>query len=83
MCKSFHHPGISGLLESVILPAIQDQNLEVRNKGIRCLGLFCLLNVEDAKKHLLLFLQIVKNDREMIKVTALKVKKILGKFSNF
>jgi chorismate mutase len=71
--RASHHPGVSGLLESVILPAIQDQNLEVRNKGIRCLGLFCLLNVEHAKKHLLLFLQVVKNDREMIKVTALKV----------
>ena len=49
--------------------------MEVRNAGVKCLGLFCLLNLEAARNNLLLFLQVVKNDRDQIKVTAIKVKK--------
>jgi len=71
--KNLTDPGIAGLLSIVILPSVQHPSTDVRNAAVKCLGLFCLLSQEAAKKHMLLFLQIVKNDRENIKLTAIKI----------
>jgi len=71
--KTLADPGLAGLLQSVILPAIQHPSPDVRNAAVRCLGLFCLLSKEEARTHLLLFVQIVKNDRDLIKLATMKV----------
>lgn len=70
--KGVNEPGLIGLLHSVILPSVGDKSPEVRAAGIKCLGLICLLSCELAKTHLLLFLQVVKNDRDSIKVVSFK-----------
>lgn len=36
--QKFNHPGISELLESVILPSVQHESPQIRNSGIKCLG---------------------------------------------
>lgn len=71
--KNLADPGLAGLLQSVILPAIQHPSPDVRNAAVKCLGLFCLLSKEEARTHLLLFVQIVKNDRDLIKLATMKV----------
>lgn len=65
--------GIAGLLPSVILPGVQHTSPEVRNLAVKCLGLYCLLGLEEAKSHMMLLLQIIANDRDTIKLTAIKI----------
>jgi condensin complex subunit 3 len=55
------------------MPALSDHMEAIRNKGIKCLGLYCLLNVEAAKYYLHIFLKVIKNDRETLKLTAVKI----------
>eukprot|EP01114_Cavostelium_apophysatum_P015640 TRINITY_DN4306_c0_g1_i1.p1 TRINITY_DN4306_c0_g1~~TRINITY_DN4306_c0_g1_i1.p1 ORF type:complete len:1452 (-),score=526.24 TRINITY_DN4306_c0_g1_i1:463-4818(-) len=71
--KNLNDPGIAGLLQTVILPSIQNPSPEVRASAVKCLGLFCLLNADAAKSHLLLFIQILKNDRDSVKLVAIRV----------
>jgi hypothetical protein len=43
--KTLHHAGIAGLLDALLLPAIfQSANPQVRSNGLRCLGIYCLLD---------------------------------------
>jgi condensin complex subunit 3 len=66
-------PEMSGLKDTIILPAIQQQSVEVRNAAVKCLGLFCLLDKETAQHNILLLLEILKNDRTAIQLTCMKV----------
>lgn len=59
------------MLQSVILPAVKHTNSKIRIVGVKCLGLFCLLDREQAITHSMLLSQILKNDQTSIKLVAL------------
>jgi condensin complex subunit 3 len=71
--KNLKHPGLLGLLDTVILPAVGMANPFIRNAGIRCLGLFSLLDQQVARNHLNLFLQVIANDRLELQQTAMNI----------
>ena len=55
------------------MPCVQHPITMVRNEGVICLGLYCLLGLEAAKSNFPLLLQVLKHDREFISLTSLKV----------
>ncbi|KAH3763389.1 condensin complex subunit 3 [Pelomyxa schiedti] len=67
------YPAISSLLRDLFLPAVQHQMPGVRQEGVMCFGLFCLLDREAANNGFLLFTQIIQNDTTPIKITAIKL----------
>ncbi|XP_014769523.1 condensin complex subunit 3, partial [Octopus bimaculoides] len=62
------------LKESIILPSIPNECDEVRNLGLKCLGLCCLNSKETAVRHLNIFLEAchIEVEVDAVKVTALK-----------
>lgn len=68
-----HVPGVAGLLESVLLPAVQSIEPTVRALAVRAMGCYCLLSVDLAVRYLLLFAKILNCDVEMVAVEASKV----------
>lgn len=58
----------------MIEPCVLHENPVIRNSGIKCLGLYCLLGSEkECQSHLLLFFQILENDLPIIKITTMKI----------
>uniref|UniRef100_A0A7S4MGF0 BRCT domain-containing protein n=1 Tax=Vannella robusta TaxID=1487602 RepID=A0A7S4MGF0_9EUKA len=54
------HPGIgTGLLQNYIIPSLRHADCVVREKALACLGLYCLLDMKEAAKYLLLFVKVV------------------------
>ena len=53
------HPGISGILQNYIVPSLRHSDCIVREKALSCLGLYCLLDINEASKYLLLFVKVV------------------------
>ena len=64
------HPGLSGLLDSIIYPSIQHPELSLREKGFKNLALHCLLDPNEASELLLLFVQAVQKDAPSIQLIA-------------
>lgn len=60
------------ILETIILPSVQNVDSNIRLQGLKCLGLFCLLNKDDAAEFLLLFVQAVQKDDPSIQLVAEK-----------
>ena len=48
--QNLKHPGIAGLLEALLLPSVYNTNVAVRTSGLRCLGIFCLLDRYEFQK---------------------------------
>jgi len=71
--KTLSHPGIAELLDSIILPAVQHESPEIRNAGVKCLGLYCFLDKCVAKRYVSLFLKIIANDRIKVRLTAIHI----------
>ncbi|XP_031571204.1 condensin complex subunit 3-like [Actinia tenebrosa] len=67
------NPTLMTLIETLIIPGVQNEDPKVRNAAIKSLGLCALLSCEFARKHLVLFLQVAQLDLEMVQVTALQV----------
>ncbi|XP_022237983.1 condensin complex subunit 3-like [Limulus polyphemus] len=66
------NPTLHSVMDTLLLPGIQNEDPAVRNQAVKALGLCCLLNRDVACQHLLLFMQISQVDQETIQVTALK-----------
>ncbi|EGC39200.1 hypothetical protein DICPUDRAFT_147996 [Dictyostelium purpureum] len=71
--KCSNSPEIDGLLELVILPSIQHILPELRNIGIKNLGIFCLHRKKVALNYLKLFEKVIENDIQQVAITCLKV----------
>ncbi|KAJ7392425.1 hypothetical protein OS493_012088 [Desmophyllum pertusum] len=67
------NPTLTTLVQTLILPGVQDEDPLVRNMAVKCLGLCALLSCEFARTHLVLFLQVAQLDQELVRVTALQV----------
>ncbi|SCU82258.1 LANO_0B05622g1_1 [Lachancea nothofagi CBS 11611] len=64
---------ISSLIETLITPAVRNTQSDVRELGVRNLGLCCLLDVNLATESLYLFGMCVSKGDANLKTTALKV----------
>lgn len=70
--RSGLNPTLITLVETLILPGVQNEDPLVRNTAVKCLGLCSLLSREFAQTHLVLFIQIALLDVEQVQITALK-----------
>ncbi|XP_071792780.1 condensin complex subunit 3-like [Asterias amurensis] len=65
-------PTLQTLIDTLVLPGVQNVDLSVRNMAVKCIGLASQLSRDLAHLHLLLLMQISQVDQETIQVTALK-----------
>jgi condensin complex subunit 3 len=69
--KKLNNGELQGLEESLLLPAVQHRESQIRDRGVLALGQYCLLDKDVAQRYLILFLQALKNDMEPIQHTAM------------
>ncbi|XP_038070751.1 condensin complex subunit 3-like isoform X1 [Patiria miniata] len=65
-------PTLQTLIDTLVLPGIQNTDPSVRNMAVKCVGLASQLSRDFAHRHLLLLMQISQVDQETIQVTALQ-----------
>ncbi|XP_028390822.1 condensin complex subunit 3-like [Dendronephthya gigantea] len=70
--SNLNNPTLSTLVETLILPGVQSEEPMLRQVAVECLGLCSLLSKDFARRHLVLFLQIVLLDAEEVQIAALK-----------
>ncbi|WAR22450.1 CND3-like protein [Mya arenaria] len=66
-------PTLQMMIESQIVPGIQNEDAEVRNMAMRALGLCCYLSKDLLVTYIPLFMQASQIDVEGVRVTALQV----------
>ncbi|XP_065184105.1 condensin complex subunit 3-like [Sycon ciliatum] len=66
-------PSLRALTDSLVLPCIQTPDPVIREAAVKCLGLCCLLSLDFARQHMLLFLQALEVDVEEVQKVALQV----------
>lgn len=62
-----------GLLNDLIVPAVQSSDTALREEGIHCLGLCCLLDKALTQHNISLFIHVISNGHEEIMKKALTV----------
>ncbi|KAG5520001.1 hypothetical protein PMAC_001077 [Pneumocystis sp. 'macacae'] len=58
---------------NLIVPAVRSHNGSIREKGLRCLGLYSLLDKKSARENLVLFCHCVVKGHDSLQVEALKI----------
>eukprot|EP01050_Picozoa_sp_SAG11_P019285 SAG11_NODE_3047_length_2733_cov_2.293850_1_plen_814_part_10 len=71
--KKLSNGELQGLERSLLLPAVQHREPQIRDRGVMALGQYCLLDKSVAQRYLVLFLQALKNDMLAVQHTAMKV----------
>ncbi|KAL4231186.1 hypothetical protein ACF0H5_008768 [Mactra antiquata] len=66
-------PTFQMMIESQILPGIQNEDAHVRNMAMQALGLCCYISKDLLTTYIPLFMQASQIDVEIVRVTALKV----------
>lgn len=64
---------LASLLEILVLPAVRNHEPHIRERGIRCLGLACLLSKQLAIENLLLFGQCYAKGHDTLRIAAIKI----------
>lgn len=67
------NPHLTTIHESLIVPAIRSREVPVRSRGLRCLGLCCLLSQDLATTNLMLFGQCFTHGDEELQIEAIKI----------
>ncbi|CAG8487553.1 10782_t:CDS:10 [Ambispora gerdemannii] len=67
------NPSVYGLLNDLVAPSVQSHEPIIREMGVQCLGLSCLLDQTLARENLLLFIHCVKHGHESLKAKSLMV----------
>ncbi|ESO01922.1 hypothetical protein HELRODRAFT_161124 [Helobdella robusta] len=65
-------PSLLTILDNLVIPGVVSVNSEVRDMGVKVLGLCCLRDVTKAQQYCPLLFQVLAVDRESVKLTALK-----------
>ncbi|EPY51307.1 condensin complex non-SMC subunit Cnd3 [Schizosaccharomyces cryophilus OY26] len=60
------------LLKSLIIPAVKSHDLPIREKGLECLSLVCLLNSDLAYENVPLYLHCLEKGTDNLKIIALR-----------
>eukprot|EP00698_Gefionella_okellyi_P006083 TRINITY_DN15548_c0_g1_i1.p1 TRINITY_DN15548_c0_g1~~TRINITY_DN15548_c0_g1_i1.p1 ORF type:complete len:972 (-),score=339.69 TRINITY_DN15548_c0_g1_i1:44-2935(-) len=73
--KTLRDPALHGLLEHVIVPAMRqcENDQEVMTHALRCMGLYCLLDLEAAQKHLQMFINALEIGEGSVQPAVMKV----------
>ncbi|EDV20086.1 uncharacterized protein TRIADDRAFT_32599, partial [Trichoplax adhaerens] len=66
------HPIINDLMDSLILPSVQNEDPVIRKVAVECLSVCSIINKERARIQLILFLQIMQVDQLEVRLVALK-----------
>lgn len=66
-------PTLQMLIESLILPGIQNEDGRIRNLAVKALGLCCVISKDLVMQYLPLFMQASQIDVELVRCTALRV----------
>lgn len=66
-------PTLHMLIESLILPGIQNEDGRIRNLAVKALGLCCVISKDLVMQYLPLFMQASQIDVELVRCTALRV----------
>lgn len=66
-----------GLLNDLIVPAVQDGDSLLRQEGLHCLGLCCTLDKGLAQHNVALFINCIKNGHEVLVNKAVRVSLVL------
>ncbi|CCJ30910.1 unnamed protein product [Pneumocystis jirovecii] len=61
------------ILNNLIVPSVRSHNASIREKGLRCLGLCCLLDKQFARENLILFCHCLVKGHDSLQVEALKI----------
>jgi len=64
---------MQGLVSQLIAPAVRSKNSIVREQGLTCLGLCCLLDAKLAQGTFGLFLQQMEESEEEVRLTSIRV----------
>ncbi|KAK3094775.1 hypothetical protein FSP39_006096 [Pinctada imbricata] len=67
------NPTLQMLVESLILPGIQNEDSRVRKLAVQALGLCCVLSKDLVLQYLPLFMQASQIDAEIVRTTSLRV----------
>eukprot|EP01127_Copromyxa_protea_P023198 TRINITY_DN8624_c0_g3_i1.p1 TRINITY_DN8624_c0_g3~~TRINITY_DN8624_c0_g3_i1.p1 ORF type:complete len:1511 (-),score=427.56 TRINITY_DN8624_c0_g3_i1:47-4435(-) len=71
--NGMREPGITGILSNIIKPTIRSSELEVKLRGIKCLGLYCLLDPSQAREYLFFFLSHLDDDNIQISLVSMSI----------
>lgn len=61
------------MLDSLVIPAVRSHEVLIRERGVQCLGLCCLLEPKLAEENMRLFTHLVKRGHEALQVMALQI----------
>ncbi|KAG9299295.1 hypothetical protein G9A89_013943 [Geosiphon pyriformis] len=67
------NPSMYGLLNDLIAPSVQSREPIIREMGVHCLGLCCLLDQVLARENLVLFIHCAKHGHDTLKAKSLMV----------
>jgi hypothetical protein len=68
------HPGLHGLLDGVLMPSMAQSGTVIREKALRCLAMYCLLDrtTNTVQKHIQIILDASQNEELEVRLTAVK-----------
>ncbi|RVX68770.1 hypothetical protein B0A52_07656 [Exophiala mesophila] len=61
------------MLDSLVIPAVRSHEVLIRERGVQCLGLCCLLEPKLAEENTRLFTHLLKKGHEQLQVMALRI----------
>lgn len=64
---------LTALYESLVIPSVRNREAPVRERGVRCLGLCCLLSSQLASENMLLFGQCYTQGHESLKLESIRI----------
>ncbi|KAK9245545.1 nuclear condensing complex subunit [Lipomyces tetrasporus] len=64
---------LMSMLEDLIIPSIRSHEAPVRERGLRCLGLCCLLDKELSLENIVLFMHCFNKGHDAVQVEALQI----------
>ncbi|KXT03516.1 hypothetical protein AC578_1627 [Pseudocercospora eumusae] len=72
-CDLEENPHLVTMLNNLVVPAVRSQEAPIRERGLMCLGLCCLLGKNLARENLTLFLHCFNKGSPTLQATALQI----------
>jgi len=72
-CDLEHNSHLVTMLNNLVVPAVRSQEAPIRERGLICLGLCCLLSKNLAQENLTLFLHCFSKGHEALQVIAIQI----------
>ena len=72
-CDLEHNSHLVTMLNNLVVPAVRSQEAPIRERGLICLGLCCLLSKNLAQENLTLFLHCFSKGHEALQIIAIQI----------